>query len=82
MPVDYRRKKEWEKLGYDPEIGSAIASDPPAKDFIRVFHLTTEEFAISDIAFGRLKVSFSRPLSAVADALPSTPISGSAGCCA
>ena len=57
MPADYRRKAEWERLGYDPEIGSAIATLPPPIEFLRVFHLTTAEFAISDIAFSRLKVA-------------------------
>ena len=28
MPVDYKRKDEWEKLGYSRDIGSAIATLP------------------------------------------------------
>ncbi len=57
MPVVYKRKDEWEKLGYSREIGSAIATLPPPKEFFRAFHFTTAEFAISDIALSRLKVA-------------------------
>lgn len=39
-------------------MGSAIACLPPSgTDIIRVYHLTSAEFAISNIALGRLKVA-------------------------
>ena len=38
-------------------MGSAIAVRPPPEGFLRVYHLTTAEFAISDIGLGRIKVA-------------------------
>jgi hypothetical protein len=38
-------------------MGSAIAVRPPSSELLRVYHLTTAEFALRDIEFGRLKVA-------------------------
>ena len=53
-----RYREEWVKAGYQSTMGSAEVVPPP-KDpaFIRVYHFTTSEFAISDIGLARLKVA-------------------------
>lgn len=38
-------------------MGSAAVVHPPPAEFIRVYHLTSAEFAISNIVLGRLKVA-------------------------
>ena len=38
-------------------MGSAEVVPPPPTDYIRLYHLTSAEFGISNIAFGRLKVA-------------------------
>ena len=38
-------------------MGSAAVVPPPSEEFIRVYHLTSAEFSISNIALGRLKVA-------------------------
>lgn len=49
---------EWKAAGYPEGMGSAIACRPPQDvDIQRVYHLTTAEHGISDIALGRLKVA-------------------------
>ena len=57
MPVHPQFRNEWQRLGYRDDMGSAIAVRPPPEDFLRVYHLTTAEFAINDIGLGRLKVA-------------------------
>ncbi len=50
-------RAEWKRAGYRPDMGSAAVVPPPPAGFIRVYHLTSAEFAISNIALGRLKVA-------------------------
>ena len=50
-------RAEWQSAGYRPDIGSAAVVHPPPAEFIRVYHLTSADFAISNIALGRLKVA-------------------------
>lgn len=50
-------RAEWESAGYRRNMGSAAVVNPPPKEFIRVYYLTSAEFAISNIALGRLKVA-------------------------
>jgi hypothetical protein len=57
MPIHSQYRQEWTNLGYKPDMGSAIAVRPPPREFLRVYHLTTAEFAISNIGLGRLKVA-------------------------
>lgn len=50
-------RKLWSAAGYSPKIGSAAVVPPPANEWRRVYHLTPAEYAISNIAFGRLKLA-------------------------
>jgi hypothetical protein len=48
----------WVAAGYRADMGSAIACRPPQSPSVRrVYHLTSAEHAISDIALGRLKLA-------------------------
>lgn len=47
----------WVAAGYKSDMSSAIACRPPAANLIRLYHLTSADHAISDIALGRLKVA-------------------------
>ncbi len=57
MPFNSKLAVQWTKAGYEPGMGSACVASPPPSDFIRVYHLTTADFAISDLSLGRLKIS-------------------------
>ncbi len=57
MPLNNALRAEWERAGYRRDMGSAAIVPPPPKDFIRVYHLTSVEFAISNIGFSRIKVA-------------------------
>ncbi len=58
MPAHHGYRSEWVAAGYKSDMGSAIACRPPkGRDVRRVYHLTSAEYAISNIALGRLKVS-------------------------
>lgn len=52
---DYRAL--WVMSGYRSDMGSAITSKPPAPDFRRLYHLTSAEFAVSNLWLSRLKVA-------------------------
>jgi hypothetical protein len=47
----------WNAAGYGTKMGSSEVVPPPSHEFIRVYHLTSAEFAVSDLALGRLKVA-------------------------
>jgi len=47
----------WVAVGYRRDMSSTIACRPPSAQFIRLYHLTSAEHAINDIALGRLKVA-------------------------
>lgn len=48
----------WKAAGYRENMGSAIACLPPSNASLRrVYHLTSAEHAINDIALGRLKLA-------------------------
>lgn len=53
--LDYRQK--WVDAGYESTMGSAWVRLPPPSDKIAVYHFTSTEYAISDIALSRLKVA-------------------------
>ncbi|MBZ9851234.1 DUF2971 domain-containing protein [Mesorhizobium sp. CA14] len=55
MHKEYRA--EWVAAGYDQRMGSAEVVRPPGNDFVRAYYLTSAEYAISNIALGRIKVS-------------------------
>jgi len=52
---DYER--EWMDAGYPKGMGSAKFLPPPDHAFLRVYHLTSAEHAISSVSLGRLKVT-------------------------
>lgn len=58
MPAHHHYRQKWIEAGYKSDMGSAIACCPPgSRDLIRVYHLTSAEHGISNIALGRLKVA-------------------------
>jgi hypothetical protein len=57
MPMRPELRDEWDAAGYGRKMGSACVVPPPPKGIRRVYHLTTAEFAINDIALGRMKVA-------------------------
>lgn len=58
MPAHHEYRARWISAGYRPGMGSAIASLPPNDpNQIRVYHLTVPEYAVSNLALGRLKVA-------------------------
>jgi hypothetical protein len=50
-------RQRWVDAGYSSVMGSAEVVGPPSPNFIRVDHLTSAEYAISNIGLGRLKVA-------------------------
>jgi len=46
---------KWEQADYPAGMGSAEVCLPPHSDFIRVYHLTSAEYALAAISLGRLK---------------------------
>jgi hypothetical protein len=57
MPMNKAMRQEWVKAGYDKDIGSAEVVPPPPPAFLRLYHFTSSEYAISDIGLRRLKVA-------------------------
>jgi len=58
MPAHHEYRKEWVAAGYRPDMASAIAVRPPRDTkFLRVYHLTSADYAMSSLALGRLKVA-------------------------
>ncbi len=49
--------REWRRLGYPDGMGSASIVPPPSSEFVRAYHLTSSEYAVSDIERRRLKVA-------------------------
>lgn len=47
----------WVAAGYGSKMGSVAAIPPPDASFLRLYHLTSAEFAVSDIGLGHLKVA-------------------------
>lgn len=53
-----KRRSEWITAGYKSDMGSAIACHPPSDSSkIRLYHLTSVKYALSNIENCRLKVS-------------------------
>ncbi|WP_156937857.1 DUF2971 domain-containing protein [Mesorhizobium sp. LNHC221B00] len=50
-------RAQWVAAGYDRHMGSAEVVQPPRDGLLRAYYLTTAEYAISNIALGRIKVS-------------------------
>lgn len=58
MSTNEMRRREWMAAGYKSDMGSAIASRPPADNStIRLYNLTSVKHALSNIENHRLKVS-------------------------
>lgn len=57
MPYDKSLRKKWTDAGYKSAMASACAVAPPPSHLIRVYHMTSTEFALSDLALGRIKLS-------------------------
>jgi hypothetical protein len=56
MPLNNHLRPLWTDADYPPGMGSAAVTPPPSNDYRRVYYITSAEFAISNIVFGRLKV--------------------------
>jgi hypothetical protein len=50
-------RDKWDAAGYGRKMGSACVVPPPPKGIRRVYHLTSADFAVSNIALGRMKVA-------------------------
>lgn len=58
MPAHPEYRKEWVAAGYRSDMASAIAARPPRDaSYFRVYHLTSADYAMSNLALGRLKVA-------------------------
>jgi hypothetical protein len=57
MPMNKQLRQEWVTAGYGPVMGSAEVVGPPPEAFIRVYHITSAEFGISNVGMGRIKVA-------------------------
>lgn len=57
MPTHEEYKQLWVAAGYKLPRGSEAVCRPPLADFIRVYHLTSAEYALAAISLGRLKVA-------------------------
>ena len=55
--LNYALEAEWKKLGYKVPMGSSKLLRPPPARFIRVYHMTNADHAISDISLHRLKLA-------------------------
>jgi hypothetical protein len=55
--LNYPLEQEWEKLGYSVPMGSSKLLPPPMPAFIRVYHMTNADHAMSDISLHRLKLA-------------------------
>jgi len=56
-PMHPEYRELWNAAGYGTKMGSSEVVQPPPRKFIRVYHLTSAQYAISDIALGRLKIA-------------------------
>ncbi|WP_292396001.1 DUF2971 domain-containing protein [Mesorhizobium sp.] len=57
MPEHKEFRAQWVAAGYDSHMGSAVVVQPPGPDSLRAYYFTSAEYAISNIALGRIKVS-------------------------
>jgi hypothetical protein len=57
MPMNKAFRQEWVTAGYISKMGSAEVVRPPSPEFIRVYHITSAEFGVSNIGLGRMKVA-------------------------
>lgn len=57
MPLHKEYRQLWKRAGYTDGAGSAAVVKPPPAGKFRAYYFTSAEYAISNIALGRLKVS-------------------------
>ena len=57
MPLNEKLRKQWKAAGYARGHGSDAVLPPPPASFRRLYYLTGPDFAISNIVFGRIKIS-------------------------
>lgn len=57
MGLHQEYRTAWAAAGYKKTMGSAAVVLPPSQDFLRVYHVTSAEYGISDISLGHLKVA-------------------------
>lgn len=57
MGMHQELRAEWAAAGYKTTMGSAAVVRPPSHEFLRVYHVTSAEYGISDISLGHLKVA-------------------------
>jgi hypothetical protein len=57
MPLNERLRKQWKAAGYERGHGSDAVLPPPPRGLKRLYYLTGPEHAISNIVFGRVKIS-------------------------
>lgn len=57
MAYNEHLRQHWIDAGYSRNMGSAAVVPPPPEGVRRLYHLTSAEYAISNIVFGRLKVA-------------------------
>jgi Protein of unknown function (DUF2971) len=57
MPYNEHLRQQWIDKGYSRHMGSAAVIPPPPDGLRPLYHLTSAEYAITDIVFGRLKVA-------------------------
>jgi hypothetical protein len=55
--LDERLRKQWKAAGYERGHGSDAVLPPPPPGFKRLYYFTGPEHAISNIVFGRVKIS-------------------------
>jgi len=57
VPLDEKLRKQWKSAGYERGHGSDAVLAPPPPGLKRLYYLTGPEHAISNIVFGRVKIS-------------------------
>jgi hypothetical protein len=57
MAAHLNYRSAWVAAGYREHMASAIACLPPPAHLLRLYHLTSADHAISDLALGRLKAA-------------------------
>jgi hypothetical protein len=57
MALNEKLRAKWKAIGYERGHGSDAVMPPPPTGFKRLYYLTSADHAISNVAFGRIKVS-------------------------
>ncbi len=57
MAMHPELRAKWKSAGYGSKCGSAAVVPPPSRKYRRVYHITSGDHGISDIALGRIKLA-------------------------